>query len=183
MFEKLTIIPELEKTDDGYAYPEKYQYNVFEYQDKLVIFTDSVYYLFPLQIVDIIVKHIIEQVSNNIPQTELEEVIQSTDIDKLYEQIGEVQQQISETSSEFECKFEELQSTIGKIIDAKIGEVHNNFMPVIEETITEKIAAIETLNNSNQEGESKKLSLGELFALKETFSSSELVELRNAGLI
>jgi len=165
---KLKILPQLERCNDGYQYPEEYIGKVYKYNDKYVIFLKSTTVDIPIDTMEIVMNHILESIK------------ESVDIPNLDEFEGRI---IS-----LEMQVEELISKLQdaeKFIDDKLTEAYNNFMPAIDEAITKKLAAIESTKKTSDNGADgpEKLTLSQLFALKEMFSPEELIKMREAGLI
>lgn len=161
---ELKMIPKHEKTDDGYKYPDEYIGKIFKHGDEYIYFSKASITKLPIEFVN----QIIELIRSSISLEEPNE-----DIDVLNSRITDLEN----TIQELRIKLEDAE----KLIDSKLTEAYENFMPAIEDAINKKVAALETAKSSNSKGGA--LSLSQLMALKEQFNADEIVKMREAGLI
>jgi len=204
---KLDSMPERVKDSDGMFYPENIRNKIFRYGTEVMYIKKSVIESIPSLLIDkiseLIIKHITDNINSIIEsQLNLKQDI-FADINTKLEAFETVQTSVnfmdevlsthSENIESLNTVIENIKSEIKEIkeipniVDQKMTDLHNNYKPVLEQIIDDKISKIETLIASMKpkqtENEKSKLSMKELFAMSELYGAEDLVKLRQSGII
>lgn len=134
--ETLYTLPEMEKTEDGYAYPEKYHNRLFIFKDQYLFFREASYDTFPKQIIDKVVEF------------ELSGLKEDSDLDDLRNDIETLKNELKELNTEYvslaETKSEtpneeKIKKLIAETIETQLAQMFQNINRVID-NINDKVA-------------------------------------------
>lgn len=205
----LNSLPEREKTEDGYFYPEEYRNKIFRCGNDLIYVKKSVIENLPLMLVNEIINIIINEISNRIDNT-IKEMINDKinvldnitgkidDIESIKASINLLDDQIqdqAELINNLNNVIEDISEKINEVnkipdeVDKKLEIVYENYKDTISNIIDEKVLKFESMISSikrtseQEESKNKTLSLKELNSLQLMFTADELCKLREKGLI
>jgi hypothetical protein len=128
--EKIIAMPQMVKVEDGYAYDKKYVGSVFQYNNKLVYFSEKTFQEYPLELLKII--------ENNCVQRE------------------EFNDKLKEIIEMFNYKFV---NNINDIIDSKLESVYKNFENVTKQLVNSAVSDGLKDSKRDQAGKLKMTSL------------------------
>ncbi len=187
--EKLYNMPTHSKGDGGYFYEPKYVNKLFQFENKLVYFTESSFQELPLELYTTITKDCEKKIEKLTTEVEnLNKVLLS----KLEEFSEEKIKKIAIKTAANTTKLSEVEniistlnnideSTINNLIDKKLESVYNSFEKLSEKFVKENVSS--ALKDSKREA-SGKLKISSLAIFKEMgYSPTEIKELAESGLI
>lgn len=170
--EKLHVMPVHVKGDGGYFYDNKYVGKTFQFENKLIHFTESSFQEYPLELYNII-KSDIEEEHENI----------KNDIKNIKAQLDDSMLRIGTLITSHAEKLDEMvtRENIENIIDNKLNDVYRAFEKLSEKLVKDNLD--NALKDSKREA-SGKMKLTSLVVFKELgYSPSEIKELAVNGLI
>lgn len=197
--EKLYTMPSHIKGDGGYFYDNKYVNKLFQFENKLIYFTENTFQELPLELYNTITKECDEKINiiindidnlNNIIKES--ETSTESNIEIRFKELEEKIKKIAIKVAGTQAKVQEIEniltnlnnideSTINSMIDKKLEAVYNSFEKLSEKFVKDNINT--ALKDSKREA-SGKLKVSSLAIFKEMgYSPSEIRELADSGLI
>lgn len=128
--ETIHTLPEMEKVDDGFAYPEKYHNKLFLFKDQFILFREASYDTFPKMIIDTVVKSALEDVTDMLSS-------KLPDKEELLLEIDEKLKEISEDIQKPEPGITE--DKVKEIVQEELATAFQNVNRVIE-NVNDKLA-------------------------------------------
>ena len=125
MIETIHTLPEMEKTDDGYAYDKKYHNKLYYYKDQFILFREASYDTFPKLIIETVVNSALENISKD-----LQDSLPNPDLI-----MEEVLKRVEVVIPKYIPKIESVGITkddVEKVFDDKIGIAFQNINRVID---------------------------------------------------
>jgi hypothetical protein len=195
--EKLHVMPSHHKTETGYAYEAKYINKLYQFENKLVYFSDSTFQEFPLELYNSIAKDVkseIETFENKILEftNELDSLNVSI-LNRIEESGSDVDTKLSkavELLAELKYRVTELEESskniitkdnIESMIDKKLESVYNSFEKLSQKFVKDNME--NALKDSKREA-SGKLKIASLAIFKELgYTPEEIRNLAESGLI
>ncbi|MEM4385888.1 MAG: hypothetical protein QXD03_05010 [Candidatus Anstonellales archaeon] len=155
--EKLDVLPERVRTDDGYFYPEEYVDKMFLYGNDVVFITRSAIYQFPYIIFLKFFEHsynemkdmVIEESANKIIEIASSEIYEKVVTEISENLVSEVNERhledvknilINEAMSKFDSKLEELRDYVSEFVIETIKEYFNNNKQELVDMIVESVS-------------------------------------------
>lgn len=197
--EKLHVLPNHIKVEDGYAYDEKYIGRVYEHDGKVIYFKEKSVIDFPLELFNAVENAIVAEITPSLVKL-IDEIKLDFDL-----KLKSITEKIEESVLLFEnnketfnsIQFSEIdklkveidnikKSTVSKqslddVIDIKLTDVYKNFNDVTMQLV--KSAVAEGLKDSKRD-QTGKLKMTSLIMLKELgMSAEEIRTLADSGLI
>lgn len=197
--EKLHVLPNHIKVEDGYAYDEKYIGRVYEHDGKVIYFKEKSVIDFPLELFNAVENAIVAEITPSLVKL-IDEIKLDFDL-----KLKSITEKIEESVLLFEnnketfnsIQFSEIdklkveidnikKSTVSKqslddVIDIKLTDVYKNFNDVTMQLV--KSAVAEGLKDSKRD-QTGKLKMTSLIMLKELgMSAEEIRSLADSGLI
>ena len=197
--EKLYTMPSHTKGDGGYFYDNKYVNKLFQFENKLIYFTENTFQELPLELYNTITKECDEKINiiindidnlNNIVKES--ETSTESNIEIRFKELEEKIKKIAIKVASTQAKIQEIENiltnlnnidekTINSMIDKKLEAVYNSFEKLSEKFVKDNINT--ALKDSKREA-SGKLKVSSLAIFKEMgYSPSEIRELADSGLI
>jgi len=182
-------MPAHEKSEDGYAYNDKYVGNVYQFKDVLIYFREKSALEFPIKIFEAYKDTILEELTENTSELESNiDTIESqySELSRILDRLNSRLSNIETIIKQAEPKSEELnKEDIGKliniIIDKKLTEVYNNFNTVTHKLVTDAIT--EALKDSKRD-HTGKLKMSTLMMAKEMgLAPDEIIKYSKEGLL
>ena len=197
--EKLYTMPSHIKGDGGYFYDTKYVNKIFQFENKLIYFTENTFQELPLELYTTITKECDEKINTVINDIDnLNNVIKESEtstesnIEIRFKELEEKIKKIAIKVASTQAKIQEIENiltnlnnidekTINSMIDKKLEAVYNSFEKLSEKFVKDNINT--ALKDSKREA-SGKLKVSSLAIFKEMgYSPSEIRELADSGLI
>lgn len=197
--EKLYTMPSHIKGDGGYFYDTKYVNKIFQFENKLIYFTENTFQELPLELYTTITKECDEKINTVINDIDnLNNVIKESEtstesnVEIRFKELEEKIKKIAIKVASTQAKLQEIENiltnlnnidekTINNMIDKKLESVYNSFEKLSEKFVKDNINT--ALKDSKREA-SGKLKVSSLAIFKEMgYSPSEIRELADSGLI
>lgn len=174
-FEKLHAMPSHVKGEGGYYYENKYVNKIFQYENKLLYFTENSFHEFPLELYNCIIKNAeekIEELKFLLDEIENKLKTLATYISNHAERLENLDDKQREVASE---------EKIIELIDKKLESVYKSFEKLSEKFVKDNMN--NALKDSKREA-SGKLKITSLAIFKELgYDASEIKSLADSGLI
>jgi len=197
--EKLHVMPTHTKGDGGYFYDHKYVNKLFQFENKLVYFTESSFQEWPLELYNIVVKDVKHEIDNLVENIDKFSVVISEKVEEIKTDLENKIKKLAVTTASIKTEIEELkvelnsnsklisslnnidESTINTMIDKKLQAVYNSFEKLSEKFVKDNMD--NALKDSKREA-SGKLKIASLAIFKELgYSPAEIKDLAESGLI
>ncbi len=181
--EKLYNMPTHSKGEGGYFYEPKFVNKLFQFENKLVYFTESSFQELPLELYNVIVKDTEARISSLVESVDTLNTTIFSKVEELKAELEEKIKKIAIKTASNSTKLTELEntvttlnnideSTINSMIDKKLESVYHSFEKLSEKFVKENVDS--ALKDSKREA-SGKLKISSLAIFKEMgYSPTEI---------